>query len=249
MKMKITFLGTNGWFDTDVATTACVLIQTKHEHVILDAGMGFYKIGRLIADDKPIYLFLSHFHLDHLYGIHTFNLFDFKQGIHVYGPKGIKESVGRLMRRPYTKPLNELATKINFHDLARGDMPSLIDVEFRKLDHPVLCYGYRFHLEDKIVAYCTDTGPCDNIVRLAQGADMFISECSFKSGQTSRTWGHLNPELAAQAAKEAGAKRLALMHFDAALYTSLKDRLKAQKAARLVFKRTFAAFDDMSVSV
>ena len=44
--MKVLFLGTNGWYDTKTGNTTCILIETKKEYIILDAGNGFYKIDR-----------------------------------------------------------------------------------------------------------------------------------------------------------------------------------------------------------
>lgn len=246
--MKIMFLGTNGWYDTGTGNTPCILIQTKTENIILDAGLGLHKVPPLIANDKPIYLFLSHFHFDHIYGIHTLPLFDFRQGIHVYGPAGITKFVGGLIRSPYTLPLGKQRTKVRLHDLAAGKKPPL-DFTFRPLRHPSLCYGYRFSLEGKVVTYCTDTGMNENIVRLARNADLFISECSFKPGQQNKGWGHMNPELAAGAAKKAGAKKMVLTHFDAAIYTAQKDRGVARAAARRIFKNTAVACDGTVLTV
>jgi ribonuclease BN (tRNA processing enzyme) len=245
--MRIEFLGTNGWFDTAAGRTACVLIQTGREHIILDAGMGLAAAAPRIRDRKPVYLFLSHFHLDHLYGIHALNLFDLPQGIAIYGPRGIRRHLGALLRRPYTMPPAELRTPVTLHDLAQGDLPPL-DVTFARLQHASLCYGYRFALGGTTVAYCTDTGMTPALVRLARGADLLIAECSFTSGQTS-AWGHLNPELAAGAAAAAGVRRLALMHFDAARYPARRDRLAAQRAARRIFPKTFVAFDGTVVDL
>ena len=71
--MKIIFLGTNGWYDTSLGNTICTLIKTQDFHIILDAGNGLYKIDRHIIDEKPVFLFLSHFHLDHIIGLHILN--------------------------------------------------------------------------------------------------------------------------------------------------------------------------------
>ncbi len=40
----VIFLGTNGWYDTNIGNTICILVETKKEYLILDAGNGFYKI-------------------------------------------------------------------------------------------------------------------------------------------------------------------------------------------------------------
>lgn len=89
--------------------------------------------------------------------------------------------------------------------------------------------GYRFELDGKTLAYCTDTGICDNAMLLAEDADLLITECSHKPGEQSPDWPHLNPRDAAEIARRAKAKRLALTHFDASRYTTIQERLDAAK--------------------
>jgi len=75
--MKVYFLGTNGWCDTDLGNTLCVLVETKQAYIVFDAGNGLFKLDKYIKDNRPIYLFLSHFHLDHIIGLHSLNKFYF----------------------------------------------------------------------------------------------------------------------------------------------------------------------------
>jgi len=58
-------------------------------------------------------------------------------------------------------------------------------------------------------------------------------------------WPHLNPGQAAKIAKDAKVSKLALVHFDAAVYLKNKDRVLAQSTARKIFKNTLAAYDDL----
>jgi len=104
--------------------------------------------------------------------------------------------------------------------------------------------GYRFMLDGKSVAYCTDTGICDNLVRLGRDADLLITECSELSGRHSDLWPHLNPEDAIKAAEMAGAKRLALTHFNAHLYDTLELRRNVLERMAKKFNGLTVAFDD-----
>lgn len=243
--MKIIFLGTNGWFDTQTGNTVCILVETDQEYLILDAGNGFYKIDRHIRTPKPIYLFLSHLHLDHVVGLHIMNKFSFPQGIDLYGPPGSIKHLRTLIKQPFTANLPALNTSLRLHDLGAGPQPSFL-LERKKLVHVSPCYGYRFLLEDKLLVYCTDTGPCRNLSLLARGADLLITECAYK-GNENYKWPHLNPLLAAEVARDAGARRLALLHFDASLYTTLQDRREAQTKARGIFKNTVAVRDGQEI--
>ncbi len=55
----------------------------------------------------------------------------------------------------------------------------------------------------------------------------------------------MNPQFAARIAKEAGAGQLALVHFDAAKYTTIELRKKAEMEAQKIFPNTIACEDDM----
>jgi ribonuclease BN (tRNA processing enzyme) len=90
--LRIITLGTNGWFATSTGRTTCVLIDAPEAYVILDAGTAIQDIDLYINDeDKPIYLFLSHFHMDHICGIHILNKFSFKQGLNIVGQIGLMD--------------------------------------------------------------------------------------------------------------------------------------------------------------
>jgi len=246
--MRVIFLGTNGWFDTATGNTTCILIETNKEYIILDAGNGLYKIDNYIKKKKPIYMFLSHFHLDHIIGLHILNKFNFIQGINIYGPKGIKKFLTTIINKPFTMPIKQLNTKIKLQELNRK-IPIPVNLDFKRLLHPSLCYGYRFYLENKIISYCTDTGICKNLFMLAKNADLLISEASYKSEEKNRSWIHLNPEEAAKVAKKSEVKKLILIHFDASIYRNLRERKNSEVSAKRIFKNTFAAVDNIAFEI
>ncbi len=240
---KITFLGTNGWYDTDTGNTICVLIETKRCYIVLDAGNGLYKLDRYIKDKKPIHLFLSHFHFDHIAGLHVLAKFKFKQGICIYGPPGTKSILDSFVAKPFTAALNKLPFKVTVKEISEGRRRAPVPMTAKWLYHSTPCMGYRFEVDGKTVTYCTDTGICDSAVELGREADIFITECALPPGMTMDEWPHLNPENAAFLAGSAAAKKLILTHFDAAFYTKQAQRKVAERTARKVFKNSFAAKD------
>ncbi len=242
--MKIIFLGTNGWYDTQTGNTLSVLIATRDHNIVLDAGNGFTKLDRVLSNSNPIFLFLSHFHLDHLIGLHALFKFSFSQKFTFAGPKGTEKVLKALLKQPFTAPLAHLSYKTEILEMPDSEKRLPFTVKGMDLVHPPLSMGYRFHLDGKTIAYCPDTGYCGNAVTLAKGADLLISECSFLPGENSMEWPHLNPQSAARIAKEAAAHRLALVHFDAAKYTSMELRKKAEEEAQKIFPKTFACQDD-----
>jgi ribonuclease Z len=91
--------------------------------------------------------------------------------------------------------------------------PVLENDDFRitaaPVEHVVPTMGLR--IENKhsggVVAYSSDTSPCDAMVKLAQGADILIHEAA------EPTPGHSGAAQAGEIARRAGAGRLVLIHY------------------------------------
>jgi ribonuclease BN (tRNA processing enzyme) len=77
-------------------------------------------------------------------------------------------------------------------------------------------YAFRLETDEGVLVYSGDTGPCEAIEELSQGADMLIHMCYFvsgsfmKPGQRLTSSGHLE---AARTAAKAGVKTLVATHF------------------------------------
>ena len=240
--MKIIFLGTNGWYDTGTGNTISTLIDTKGCYIILDAGNGIHKADQYMKENKPVYLFLSHFHLDHIEGLHTLAKFRFKR-LDIFGQPGTKKTITGFLGDKFSVSPNKLSFPCDIHDVKLGWNSKPVIFRCLKLEHASTCFGYRFEIEDKVISYCTDTGYCKASVELSKNADLLISECSLAPGRTTPNWPHMNPQLAAKLAVDSKAKKLALTHFDAYEYQTLKERNAAQTQARKIFKNSTAAID------
>ena len=245
--MKVYLLGTNGWYDNRAGNTVCTLIDAPQGHIVLDAGNGIHKLSEHMTEDKPAYLFLSHFHFDHIEGLHAIVRLNFPRGLRIFGQPGTIETLGNVMRQPYTVPFEDLPFEASIHDLPddRELVPFLKD--FRPLVHAAPCYGFRFEIGGKTIAYCTDTGLCDNLVTLGKGADLLITECSALPGQHRGTWPHLAPEDAVAIAKTTGAKKVLLIHFNASLYPTRESRQQVQALVDREVDNVEVGFDDMVI--
>ena len=241
--MQITFLGTNGWYDSVMGSTLCILISSNQFNIILDAGSGLAKADTFLDQDKKTYIFLSHFHLDHIIGLHTLGKLRFSLPLTFLIAQGATKILKNIVARPFTTPLNQLPFKTEIMELP--GKPHRLSFPAKVLDmlHPDPTIGIRLILEDKIITYCPDTGYCPNCVELAKNVDLLIADCAFRPGEVSHTWPHLSPETAAGIARESGAKKLILTHFDASRYLSLKDREEALSAARSIFPSTHISID------
>jgi len=247
--MKLIFLGTNGWYDTATGNTVCALIKTKRFDIVLDAGNGIYKLGEYCDGTKPLFILLSHFHLDHIAGLHTLVKFKFKKGLTICGLKGARRLLGQFINSPFTVPIKKLPYPVNILELPSEAARLPFPVRTLPLVHADPVLGFRLGLEGKTVTYCTDTGYCPNALELAKGADLLITECAHLPGEHNPGWPHFNPETAGKLAAQSGARRLALTHFSAERYHKPALRSMALRLARKVFKNTIAAKDGLQIEI
>jgi len=247
--MELVFLGTNGWYDNRDGNTVCALLRTKKYDIVLDAGNGLYKLDQYIDGKKPVFILLSHFHIDHIAGLHTIVKFRLKKGMTICGGRGARRILGKFINRPFTVPLADLPYPVRLLELPgeAGDLPFKIST--LPLEHADPVLGFRLELEGKVVTYITDTGYCRNALKLAKDADLLITECANLPGEFNPGWPHFNPESAGRLAKESGAKKLVMTHFSASRYPVSSKRGLALRHARKVFPKTAAALDGMKVKI
>ena len=249
--MIVTMLGTNGWFDTDFGQTMCTLIRTRDYSVILDAGYGIRRIKDLVDFSKPIYLLLSHLHLDHTIGLHTLDYFHFQLPVKIVVPAGQKQAFTELVRPPFTNPWTKMVPEcselLDTDELETAGFP--FEITTLPLQHPVPDHGYRLGIEGKTVTYLSDTGYCENAVTLASGADLVIAECGALPGTVTDKPNapHMEPEICARLAVEAGAGQMVLTHFGAGAYTSIPQRMNAVASARSIFPSLITGVDDLEI--
>ncbi|MBW6485404.1 MAG: ribonuclease Z [Syntrophobacterales bacterium] len=247
--MKIVFLGTNGWYDTETGNTLSTLVQTESFDIIFDAGNGIQRADRYLSGDKPVFIFISHFHLDHVAGLHILGRFNLREKLTICGPKHSRQILDTFLNAPFTMPLAQLPFPSGVMEMPEDSSSLPFLVQALPLRHSSLTLGYRIEVDGMAISHCSDTGYCENAVSLGNQADLLITECAFKTGQANEAWPHLNPETAARIAAEARTKRLALTHFDAFLYQTLEERTEARRTAAAIFPQTIAATDGMEITI
>ncbi|MCP4648529.1 MAG: MBL fold metallo-hydrolase [PVC group bacterium] len=247
--MKIIFLGTNGWFDTETGNTISTLITTSSANIFLDAGFGLCKAASYIDQTKHTHILLSHLHLDHIVGLHALAQFSLPKGLTIYAPKDMSVGLEAILKQPFTMTMDQLPFEASIKNVEDTFELAGGKAIVKDLVHPGGCLGYRLEIDNKVITYCTDTGFCDNAVELAKGADLLITECALRKGQSDLGWPHLDPVGAASLAVQAKAKKLALTHFDAYNYNNKEERTRAQAQAVEIFSNSIAASDGMELEV
>lgn len=243
-------LGSNGWYDTPAGNTTSLLIKTDRFSIVLDAGLGISRLEKYCDQSLPTYLFISHPHLDHIYGINVLMKFNFSAGLTIFGQSGIKSELQQIFKYPFSVEFEKYPYDVKVFEapFKTEDFPFRFTVE--PLRHAVPTIGIRIELEGKVISYVADTGYCQNCVKLAKGADLLFTECAHPIGQPEvGDWPHLSPENGAKIAKEAGAKQLVLMHFNPTHYPDAASRKVAETVAKQDFENTRVGFDGLEISL
>lgn len=98
------------------------------------------------------------------------------------------------------------------------------------------------------VAYCTDSRPCEAIVKCAEGADLFICEGMYgepEKKESARQKKHMTFYEAAELAKKAAPKEMWLTHFS----PSLVGAKQYMKDVRKIFPASFLGQDGKMVEL
>lgn len=186
--MKIKFWGVRGSIpcpgpDTVRygGNTPCIDIRfPDNDHIIIiDSGSGIRELGNHMMDTDiktgPIRadILITHTHWDHILGFPFFAPIYLKETeLKVYGPvthenDALSDIVGgQLAYRYFPVRHIELQSKIDYSSLKEGPVPINMEglsVTAKYLNHPVLCFGYRFEYKDKVFCTAYDTEPFQNV--------------------------------------------------------------------------------------
>lgn len=217
--MKVVFVGTGCGVPSTLRASPCLIMILERNILLFDSGPGsLRKMTSLGFRANEIdSIFYTHLHVDHVGDLPAI-LFASKYPIdprrkilRLFGPNGLLDFYERLLGL-YGEQIISSDYKIEVVEMddqdINGDGWSIRSIP---LSHTHRAIGYRVHTEDgKTVVYSGDTGYCDGVIELVNGADLAILESSFPDGMNVE--GHLTPSIAAKVAKEAGCRRLVLTH-------------------------------------
>jgi phosphoribosyl 1,2-cyclic phosphodiesterase len=160
--------------------TLCLEMRFKDPDrlIIIDAGSGIRRLGNHLirANDNgrtfKADLFLTHTHLDHILGFPFFSpVYAGNTHLKIYGPvtsedESLEVVMGRQLSYHYFPVRQrELPADIEYINLKEGcfDLGDGIMLTTKYLNHPLLCFGYRFEYQRKVLCTAYDTEPFHNI--------------------------------------------------------------------------------------
>ncbi|MCC3772968.1 MBL fold metallo-hydrolase [Streptomyces sp. UNOC14_S4] len=213
--MQLTVLGGCGAWPTAVQACSGYLVEYAGFRLLIDPG--FATLPSLLHHstvDAVDAVLVSHGHPDHCADLNPLLRArglsdDPPPALPVYAPHGAVDAVLAL-----DKP-SMLAKAYHLHEFGPGDRFDIgpFTTDTWLLPHFVPNVGIRLATPEAVLAYTGDTGPSPDIPRLAQGADLFLSEATYiRQVPTANAPYLLTARLAGQYAHQAGAARLLLTH-------------------------------------
>ncbi|MFD3440951.1 MBL fold metallo-hydrolase [Streptomyces sp. NPDC058685] len=217
--MKLTVVGCSGSFPSAESACSSYLVEADGFRLLLDMGNGALgELQRHIGLYDLDAIFLSHLHADHcidMCGYFVARYYRHEGGrceaIPVYGPEGTEQRLTTAYADTPSK--SSMSEVFDFHTLKAGTFElGPFSVRTERVAHPVEAYGIRLEHDGKTLTYSGDTGVCEPLHQLADGADLFLCEASFTHGKEDVPDLHLNGREAGAHAQRANAGRLVLTH-------------------------------------
>jgi ribonuclease BN (tRNA processing enzyme) len=215
--MDLTIVGCSGSFPGPDSASSCYLAEADGYRMLLDLGNGALgPLQRYAGLEQIDAVCLSHLHADHCLDMCSYQVYrTYHPGgrlpsIPVYAPAG---AIGRLDRAAGAESSESMATRFEFVTLT----PGLIEigpftVATRRMNHPIETFGFRLTHGGRTIAYSADTGPADQLVELAAGADVLLCEASFAESDGLPPNLHLTARQAGEHAARAGVGELVVTH-------------------------------------
>lgn len=215
--MRLTVLGSCGAWPGPAQACSGYLIE--HDGFRLVADLGYATVPRLLTriDASEVdAVYISHGHPDHcadlnpLLRARAFGA-DSSAPLPVYAPAGALDAVLAL-DRPET-----LAGSYQVRPVDSGATFQIgpFRAETMLLPHWLPNLGLRLTAAGEAVVYTGDTGPSDDVVKLAQDADLLIAEATYLDPVPADAQPYMSSAgLAARQAAAAGVGRLLLTHLE-----------------------------------
>jgi ribonuclease BN (tRNA processing enzyme) len=214
--MRLTVLGCAGSFPGPESACSAYLVEAQGFRLLIDFGSGSLSALQRYADmDSIDAIMLTHLHCDHMLDACTYVVVRRyapdgpRPPVPMYAPLGAAERISAA----YSSENESVDDVYTFYGLQPGTFPiGPFTVTVDRVNHPIETYGVRVEQGGRVLAYSSDTAPCEALLRLAAGADLFLCEASYLDGMNNPPGLHLTGGEAGEAATKADVGRLLLTH-------------------------------------
>lgn len=215
--MRLTVLGSAGSFPGPESACSAYHVEAEGFRLLVDFGPGSLSALQRYAGLNAVdAILLTHLHPDHVLDACSYVVVRRYapdgpyEPLPVYAPAGAPDRLAAAYNSGENGALDDVYT---FYGLQPGTFPlGPFTVTVDQVNHPVETYAVRLEHGGKVIAYSADTAPCEALVRVAQGADLFLCEASYLDGMDNPPDLHLTGREAGEHATKAGVGRLVLTH-------------------------------------
>jgi ribonuclease BN (tRNA processing enzyme) len=191
------------------------LLQGDGANVLVDVGGGaLASLQNYIHLEDLHAVWISHLHADHfsdmplLYYAWAYAQKQMRK-IPVLGPPGWAKRVEDFVKSASDHHMASMFQVVELKDRGIAEIGQL-KIQARAVEHGLPAFGLTASLGESRLAYTGDSGPCDNLVALARGARVLVSEVGTEAIEIPSV--HCSPEDAGATAQQAGVRRLVLTH-------------------------------------
>lgn len=253
--MKFILLGSSSVRPSIKHAGPAQLLLVDKDALLFDCGRGvtsrIMEAGLSPTDIQHV--FFTHHHFDHNSEFPYFLLATWVMGrkkpLRIFGPEGTRKLHDLILDEIYADDIHSRLTlpgrttdslraeiaEVSSQDVIINTGPWLVKAAFTEHIPPYIkSLAYRVESQGKSVVVAGDNMPSDSIVKLSDGADLLIHECtSTQEELTARgfsTW-HTSPEQLGKIASAAGVKKVVMKHFT---HTVIDDESMLQSMAKQV---------------
>jgi ribonuclease BN (tRNA processing enzyme) len=206
-RAKVTMLGTGDAFASGGRAQAGFIIDAAGARILMEAGpeiLGAMKRHAVRPNNLDL-IVISHLHGDHFGGL-PFLLLEYmwesrlERPLTIVGPRNLESRCWRLMKILFPGfDLARIKSRLRFVVIDPGATLQVGSVKLSAIrsphTKPDISLSLRVEIGSKTIVFSGDTGWNDALVKFAEGADLFICECTYFESRHLRF--HLNyPEIA-----------------------------------------------------
>jgi ribonuclease BN (tRNA processing enzyme) len=209
--VELVVLGTGGGWAKPGHAASGYLISHDGFNLWVDLGNGTMANLQEHVDLGDVHaLAISHRHFDHFLDLYPFFLARWwgtsEPPIPLFAPPGMFEHALQL---EVDLPAAFVPTVVEPGETFQAGP---LTVRTGAMRHPVPTMGMRIEADGQVMAYSADTGPTDELVRLADGAGVLLAEATWVDVPSWADQVHMTATEAGEIGRKAGVGQLLLTH-------------------------------------
>ncbi len=234
--------------------TSCVSVETPQHMFVFDAGSGISLLGNELLKSgkhKELWIFLTHFHLDHVEGLAGFPCArDGGYTLHISAASDPDKPLEQAVKAAFEPGFGDAVppAKVELYELMEQTYEILPGVRLTAFyaNHPGTTLAYILQTEGRKIVYCPDSELYgeyatalqdydEKIGAVCRGADLMFHDGRFTPDdyKKNRNQGHSSFIAAVDFAGKNLVKTLVLVHQDASYADGVLDQMGKDANARI----------------